>query len=156
MPSNRSHLDRALQMALDLNERNVGVLGLSFKAGTDDLRDSPVVELVSRLLGKGDEIRIFDRNVNLSRLVGADSAVGFGLFRLTVGERQSTRYAVMASVSSTTGSPRLVLTADFITPKKPTFQLNWHQWGAALTRAHVTAVVRIGDGANGRGTPDIA
>jgi GDP-mannose 6-dehydrogenase len=74
MPSNRSHIDRALQMILDLKERNVGVLGLSFKAGTDDLRESPVVELVERLLGKGHEIRIFDRNVNLSRLVGANRA----------------------------------------------------------------------------------
>ena len=74
MPSNRSHIDRALQMVLDLNERNVGVLGLSFKAGTDDLRESPVVELVERLLGKGHEIRILDRNVNLSRLVGANRA----------------------------------------------------------------------------------
>jgi GDP-mannose 6-dehydrogenase len=74
IPSNRSHIDRALQMVLNLNERNVGVLGLSFKAGTDDLRESPVVELVERLLGKGHEIRIFDRNVNLSRLVGANRA----------------------------------------------------------------------------------
>jgi GDP-mannose 6-dehydrogenase len=74
MPSNRSHIERALQMVLDRNERNVGVLGLSFKAGTDDLRESPVVELVERLLGKGHEIRIFDRNVNLSRLVGANRA----------------------------------------------------------------------------------
>jgi GDP-mannose 6-dehydrogenase len=74
MPSNRNHIDRAMQMVLDLKERNVGVLGLSFKAGTDDLRESPVVELVERLLGKGHEIRIFDRNVNLSRLVGANRA----------------------------------------------------------------------------------
>jgi GDP-mannose 6-dehydrogenase len=74
MASNRSHVDRAVQMVLDRNERNVGVLGLSFKAGTDDLRESPVVELVERLLGKGHEIRIFDRNVNLSRLVGANRA----------------------------------------------------------------------------------
>jgi GDP-mannose 6-dehydrogenase len=74
MPSNRSHIDRALQMVLDRKERNVGVLGLSFKAGTDDLRESPVVELVERLLGKGHEIRIFDRNVNLSRLIGANRA----------------------------------------------------------------------------------
>ena len=77
MPSNERHIDRALRMIMELNERRVGVLGLSFKAGTDDLRESPVVELVERLLGKGHEIRIFDRNVNLSRLVGANRAYIF-------------------------------------------------------------------------------
>jgi GDP-mannose 6-dehydrogenase len=74
MASNERHIERALRMVLDLNERKVGVLGLSFKAGTDDLRESPVVELVERLLGKGHEIRIFDHNVNLSTLVGANRA----------------------------------------------------------------------------------
>ena len=77
MPSNERHIERALRMVLALNERRVGVLGLSFKAGTDDLRESPVVELVERLLGKGHEIRIFDHNVNLSRLVGANRAYVF-------------------------------------------------------------------------------
>ena len=77
MSSNERHIERALRMVLDLNERRVGVLGLSFKAGTDDLRESPVVELVERLLGKGHEIRIFDHNVNLSRLVGANRAYIF-------------------------------------------------------------------------------
>jgi len=77
IPSNERHIERALRMVLDLNERRVGVLGLSFKAGTDDLRESPVVELVERLLGKGHEIRIFDHNVNLSTLVGANRAYIF-------------------------------------------------------------------------------
>ena len=77
MASNERHIERALRMVLDLDERRVGVLGLSFKAGTDDLRESPVVELVERLLGKGHEIRIFDHNVNLSRLVGANRAYIF-------------------------------------------------------------------------------
>jgi len=74
MPSNRRHIDRAFDMIRELDESRVGVLGLSFKAGTDDLRESPIVELVERLLGKGHEIRIFDHNVNLSRLVGANRA----------------------------------------------------------------------------------
>jgi GDP-mannose 6-dehydrogenase len=72
LPSNRSHLDRAFQAIIDRGHRRIGVLGLSFKAGTDDLRESPMVDVVERLLGKGFDIRIYDGKVNLARLIGSN------------------------------------------------------------------------------------
>jgi GDP-mannose 6-dehydrogenase len=72
LPSNQQQLDRAFQMIAAAGARQIGVLGLAFKAGTDDLRESPMVEVVERLIGKGYDVRIFDRNVNLAKLVGAN------------------------------------------------------------------------------------
>jgi GDP-mannose 6-dehydrogenase len=72
MPSNQQHLERAVQMILAVGKKNVAMLGLSFKAATDDLRESPQVQLVKRLLGEGCEIRIWDDNVSLGRLIGSN------------------------------------------------------------------------------------
>ena len=72
IPSNERHLDRAFHLIVAAGSRRVGVLGLSFKAGTDDLRESPMVDIVERLIGKGYELRIFDGNVNLAALTGAN------------------------------------------------------------------------------------
>lgn len=72
--SNESHLRRALDLIVADGRRNVGVFGLSFKQGTDDLRESPMVELAERLIGKGFKVKIYDANVALSRLVGANRA----------------------------------------------------------------------------------
>jgi GDP-mannose 6-dehydrogenase len=72
LPSNERQVERGLHMVTDKEKRRVGVLGMSFKAGTDDLRESPVVEVIERLIGKGFEIRIYDRNVQLASLVGAN------------------------------------------------------------------------------------
>jgi GDP-mannose 6-dehydrogenase len=72
LPSNRVQIERAVQMIINKNVNRIGVLGFAFKAGTDDLRESPLVELIERLLGKGMDLRIFDRDVNVARLVGAN------------------------------------------------------------------------------------
>jgi GDP-mannose 6-dehydrogenase len=74
IPSNDSHLRRAIRMVHDSGHRKVGVVGLSFKAGTDDLRESPQVILVETLLGRGFDIKIYDPNVAVSRLRGRNLA----------------------------------------------------------------------------------
>lgn len=71
--SNESHLSTALKLILDTGVRDVGILGLSFKAGTDDLREAPMVDLAERMLGKGLNLKIYDPNVNLARLTGANA-----------------------------------------------------------------------------------
>lgn len=72
LPSNEIHLQRALSLVLSTGRKKVGLVGLSFKSGTDDLRESPAVRLAESLLGKGIDLRILDRSVSLSRLVGAN------------------------------------------------------------------------------------
>jgi GDP-mannose 6-dehydrogenase len=72
LPSNEEHLKRAIELVTATGRRKVGLFGLSFKPGTDDLRESPLVELAERLLGKGYDLKIYDSNVALSRLMGAN------------------------------------------------------------------------------------
>jgi GDP-mannose 6-dehydrogenase len=72
LPSNDQHIERAVDTVLHSKKRDVGVLGLSFKQGTDDLRESPLVHLVKRLLGEGCNCRIYDENVVLGRVLGSN------------------------------------------------------------------------------------
>lgn len=72
LPSNQEHLERAVEMVLRAGKKKIAILGLSFKAATDDLRESPQVQLVKRLLGEGRQVQIWDENVSLGRLMGSN------------------------------------------------------------------------------------
>src|SRR4029453_8100622 len=70
--SNEMQIQHAIDMVVETGRKRVGLLGFSFKAGTDDLRESPIVILAEALLGKGYSLCIYDRNVSIARLVGAN------------------------------------------------------------------------------------
>jgi GDP-mannose 6-dehydrogenase len=72
LPSNKAQIQQALDQVLETGKKKIGLLGFSFKAGTDDLRESPIVILAEALLGKGVSLRIYDKNVSLAKLVGAN------------------------------------------------------------------------------------
>jgi GDP-mannose 6-dehydrogenase len=72
LPSNEMQITRGLQLVMEKGHTRVGVLGFSFKAGTDDLRESPMIEIIERLIGKGYDLRIYDKNVKIASLVGAN------------------------------------------------------------------------------------
>ena len=72
LPSNEAQIARGIDLITKAGSKKVGVLGFSFKADTDDLRESPIVSLIEYLIGKGYDLRLYDRNVNLAKLVGAN------------------------------------------------------------------------------------
>jgi GDP-mannose 6-dehydrogenase len=72
LPSNELQVSRGLRLITEKGHKQIGILGFSFKAGTDDLRESPMIEIIERLSGKGYNLRIYDRNVQIARLVGAN------------------------------------------------------------------------------------
>lgn len=72
MPSNQLQIQKGLDMVTAYGKKRVGILGFAFKAGTDDLRESPLVEVIESLIGKGYEMKLYDRNVSLAALTGAN------------------------------------------------------------------------------------
>lgn len=74
LPSNRIHGERPINWILNSKKKKIGILGLSFKQGTDDLRESPYVNLIEILLGKGFQVQVYDKDVLLAKLFGANKA----------------------------------------------------------------------------------
>jgi GDP-mannose 6-dehydrogenase len=72
LPSNEMQANKGLELIMEKGHKRIGVLGFSFKAGTDDLRESPLIEVTERLIGKGYDLRLYDKNVNIASLVGAN------------------------------------------------------------------------------------
>jgi len=72
--SNDKQVKAVIKKIIEMGKKKIGILGFSFKAGTDDLRESPVVEIIETLLGKGFSVKLYDRNVNIARLIGANKA----------------------------------------------------------------------------------
>lgn len=72
LPSNTAHLRRAARVILELPSTRTGILGLTFKEDTDDLRESPVVSLLENLIGKGRDVRIFDPHIQMTNIYGAN------------------------------------------------------------------------------------
>lgn len=72
LPSNQHQIQKGIDMVMAYGKRKVGFLGFAFKAGTDDLRESPVVDVIEALIGKGYELKLYDKNVNLAALTGAN------------------------------------------------------------------------------------
>jgi GDP-mannose 6-dehydrogenase len=72
LPSNQRQIEKGIKMIVEKGNKKIGILGFSFKAGTDDLRESPLVEVIEFLIGKGYELKLYDKNVNLAALTGAN------------------------------------------------------------------------------------
>lgn len=72
LPSNTLQVENGLRLVTEQGKKRIGILGFSFKAGTDDLRESPIVEVIERLIGKGFDVRLYDENVNIAAVVGAN------------------------------------------------------------------------------------
>jgi GDP-mannose 6-dehydrogenase len=72
LPSNAAHIEHAIEQVLASGRRSIGMIGLSFKSGTDDLRESPLVIMAERFIGKGLQLCVYDPKVNIARLIGAN------------------------------------------------------------------------------------
>ena len=138
LPSNQQQIERGIRMIEATGKKRVAVLGLSFKAGTDDVRESPVVPLIERLVGRGYEVHIYDDKMELSRLIGANK---------TFLERELPHIATLLSASAEAA----VVTADVVvvTKDSPAFYAalaSLHADQTVIDLIGVDETVRLPDG----------
>jgi GDP-mannose 6-dehydrogenase len=136
LPSNERQIARATEMVLARGDGPVGVLGLSFKVGTDDLRESPIVALIERLLGKGREVKVYDSNVRVGALIGTNR-------EYIMQHIPHIARLLVDSVAEILGSCRTIVVAN----ADPAFR----EPLMGLCRQHV--VVDLVRGAHGMGAP---
>lgn len=72
LTSNRHHIDDVLRLIYKMNKKNIGILGLTFKSGTDDVRESPLLFLAGELNKKGYSLKIYEKNINPQMLMGTN------------------------------------------------------------------------------------
>jgi GDP-mannose 6-dehydrogenase len=140
LSSNEIQVRRALELIMGKGCKRVGILGLSFKAGTDDLRESPLIELIERLLGKGYDLRLYDRNVNLASLVGANR--DFILNRIP-----HISHLMVPSIDAVLDHAETIVIGN----RDPDFREVWEH---RRDDQNVVDLVRIGEQRNGSGSYD--
>jgi len=108
LPSNQAHIDRALELILATRKRRIGFFGLSFKSGTDDMRESGALQIVKRLLGEGRQVQVYDPNVSRSLIHGENRRYAeteiphiFSLLRPTAGDVIQTSEVLVISNNGT-------------------------------------------------------
>ena len=130
LESNRLHLERTLRRIIDTGDKRIGILGLSFKAGTDDLRESPSVALIEALIGKGFQVKIYDPDVALARIFGAN-------------KRFIEKEIPHISALMSDDLRQVVQESEVIVVSKATPELSTILAGAG-TKKHVFDLIRIG------------
>jgi GDP-mannose 6-dehydrogenase len=136
LPSNQAHIDRALESILATRKRRIGVFGLSFKSGTDDMRESGALQLVKRLLGEGYQVQVYDPNVSLSLIHGENRRYAETEIPHVFSLLRPTMEAVVAAsevLVITNGGEEYAGVSQLATPEQEILNLAGAHWFATGT-----------------------
>jgi GDP-mannose 6-dehydrogenase len=136
LPSNQAHIDRALESILATRKRRIGIFGLSFKSGTDDMRESGALQLVKRLLGEGYQVQVYDPNVSLSLIHGENRRYAeteiphiFSLLRPTMEAVVATSDVLVIA----NGGDEYARVSQLATPEQEILNLAGARWFSTAT-----------------------